>query len=78
MIEDADRFIIDRLVPRKHLSFGFGIHRCFGERPAGMRLRIFWEEMLQRVPELEIIEPPERVYSVFVKGYRRQMVRIPS
>jgi cytochrome P450 len=32
-IENHERFIIDRARPRRHLSFGFGIHRCVGLRP---------------------------------------------
>jgi cytochrome P450 len=36
-IEDPDRFIIDRARPRQHLSFGFGIHRCVGNRLAEMQ-----------------------------------------
>ena len=49
-IEDPDRFIIDRPRPRQHLSFGFGIHRCVGNRLAELQLRILWEEILQRYP----------------------------
>ena len=47
-IDDPDAFIIDRERPRQHLSFGFGIHRCVGNRLAEMQLRIVWEEILKR------------------------------
>jgi len=77
-IEQADQLIIDRTRPRKHLSFGFGLHRCLGERLADLQLRIMWEEILLRFGRIEIIEPPERIYSSFVKGYSRLMVRIPA
>ena len=40
VIEKADRFIIDRANPRHHISFGFGIHRCMGNRLAEMPMRI--------------------------------------
>ena len=49
-IEEPDRFIIDRARPRQHLSFGFGIHRCVGNRLAEMQLKILWEEILERLP----------------------------
>ena len=61
---------------RRHLSFGFGVHRCLGMRLAELQLRILWEEILQRWSRIEIVEPPERVYSNFVNGYARMPVRI--
>ena len=48
MIEYPDSFIIDRPRPRQHLSFGFGIHRCVGNRLAELQLRILWQEILPR------------------------------
>ena len=78
MIDNADRFIIDRARPRQHLSFGFGIHRCVGNRLAELQLTILWEEILKRFPLIEVLEPPQRLYSVFVHGIARMMVRIPG
>ncbi len=77
-IEDADRFIIDRARPKKHLSFGFGIHRCVGERLAEMQLRVVWEEILRRYPVIEVVGEPKRVYSSFVRGYQALPARIPA
>jgi cytochrome P450 len=68
-IERPDEFLIDRERPRQHLSFGFGIHRCVGNRLAEMQLRIVWEEILKRFSFVEVVGEPERVYSSFVKGY---------
>jgi cytochrome P450 len=45
-IERPDAFVIDRARPRQHLSFGFGIHRCVGNRLAELQLKILWEEIL--------------------------------
>jgi cytochrome P450 len=78
MIENPDNFIIDRARPRQHLSFGFGIHRCVGNRLAELQLSILWEEILKRFPVIEVLEPPQRLYAVFVHGITRMMVRIPG
>ena len=77
-ISEPNRFIIDRERPRQHLSFGFGIHRCVGNRLAEMQLRTVWEEVLKRFPKIEVLEEPVRVRSSFVKGYEKLMVRIPA
>ena len=77
-IEDPDRFIIDRKRPRQHLSFGFGIHRCVGNRLAEMQLTILWEEILKRFPTIEVVGKPQRVYSAFVHGITDLPVRIPG
>jgi cytochrome P450 len=77
-IENPNAFIIDRERPRQHISFGFGIHRCVGNRLAEMQLRVIWEEILKRFPTIEVVEEPRRVFSCFVQGYETLMVRIPS
>jgi len=75
-IENPDAFIIDRKNPRHHISFGFGIHRCMGNRLAEMQLRILWEEIMQRFHKVEVVGQPERVLSNFVHGYKRLPVRL--
>ena len=77
-IEDPDRFIIDRPRPRQHLSFGFGIHRCVGKNLAEMQLKILWEEILDRLPAIEVVGEPKRVFSAFVHGISELPVRIPA
>ena len=69
VIDNPDQFIIDRDKPRHHLSFGFGIHRCMGNRLAEMQLRIIWEEILKRFDHIEVTGEPVRIQSSFVKGY---------
>ena len=56
---------------RRHLSFGFGIHRCMGNRVAEMQLRILWEEILNRFDRIEVTGEPTRVLSNFVLGYEQ-------
>jgi cytochrome P450 len=68
VIENADQFIIDRANPRHHLSFGFGIHRCMGNRLAEMQLRILWEEILERYENVEMVGKEIRNLSNFVRG----------
>ena len=76
-IENANDFIIDRARPRQHLSFGFGIHRCVGNRLAELQLTILWEEVLQRFPMIEVLEPPTRAYSNILRSVSAMPVRIP-
>ena len=69
VIPRANEFLIDRKNVRRHLSFGFGIHRCMGNRLAEMQLRILWEEIMQRFSKVEVVGEPKRTYSSFVKGF---------
>ena len=77
-IADPDAFIIDRDRPRQHVAFGFGVHRCVGQRLAEMQLRVVWEEMMKRFPLIEVMGEPRRLTSNFVKGYEYLPVRIPA
>jgi len=78
VIENPNAYIIDRERPRQHISFGFGIHRCVGNRLAELQLTIIWEEILKRFPMIEVVGTPKRVYSSFVKGYETMPVVIPK
>ena len=78
VIERPDDYIIDRERPRQHLSFGFGVHRCVGNRLAELQLKIIWEEILKRFPRIEVLEEPARVRSTFVKGYKSMQVIIKA
>lgn len=75
-ITRASEFLIDRQKARQHLSFGFGIHRCMGNRLAEMQLRILWEEIQKRFRFVEVVAAPQRTYSTFVKGYTQMQVRL--
>ena len=78
VIDNANDLIIDRVNARRHLSFGFGIHRCVGNRLAEMQLKVVWEEILKRFDKIEVMEEPRRVPSPFVKGYEEMLVRVAS
>lgn len=75
-IHRPDEFLIDRPNVRHHLSFGFGIHRCMGNRLAEMQLRILWEEIMQRFHTIEIVGDISRVRSNFVHGYSHIPVKV--
>ena len=77
-IDNPNAYIIDRVRPREHLSFGFGIHRCVGNRVAEMQLTIIWEEILKRFPVINVVGEPVRTYSAFVHGYESMPVIIPA
>lgn len=76
VIERPNEFIVDRAKPRQHLSFGFGIHRCMGNRLGEMQLRVAWEEMLKRFSHVEVVGEPERTIHAFVKGYTKMNVKL--
>ena len=76
-IDRPNEFIIDREQPRRHLSFGFGIHRCVGNRLAELQLKILWEEIIVRFPEISVLDV-ERVPSSFIHGYSSMQVLIPN
>jgi cytochrome P450 len=77
-IPEPNHFIVDRERPRQHLSFGFGIHRCVGNRLAELQLKILWEELLRRFEAIEVVGEPTRVRSSFVRGFSHLPVRIPA
>jgi cytochrome P450 len=75
-IDNPNAFIIDRPRPREHLAFGFGIHRCLGNRLAELQLRVVWEEILKRFSWVEVMGEPDRVASTFIHGYHHLPVRL--
>ncbi len=76
VFQDADRVIVDRDNARRHLSFGYGIHRCVGARVAELQLTTLLEEMAKRRLRANVIEEPERVATCFVHGYKKVMVEL--
>lgn len=76
VFDNPNRLIIDRPNARQHVSFGYGIHRCMGNRLAEMQLRIVWEEILPRFEKVEVVGEPKRVKSAIVRGYSELPVRL--
>ena len=75
-IERPRDYWIDRPNVRRHLSFGFGVHRCVGNRLAELQLRVIWEEILKRFSHIEVLREPKRVQSTFVREYEALPVRL--
>ena len=69
VFKDADKVIVDRDNARRHLSFGYGIHRCVGARVAELQLCTLLEEMGKRRLRATVTGPVERVPACFVHGY---------
>jgi cytochrome P450 len=73
---DAEKFIIDRPNARAHVAFGFGVHRCMGNRLAEMQLRVLWEEIMKRFSKVEVVGDVERLPNNFIRGIKDVPVRV--
>lgn len=76
VFENADKLIIDRKNARAHVAFGFGIHRCMGNRLAEMQLRVLWEEIMQRFEKVELVGDVVRVPNNFIRGIAEVPVKL--
>jgi cytochrome P450 len=75
---NGDDIIVDRENARRHLSFGYGIHRCVGARVAELQLQVLMEEMAKRRLRVNVLSEPERVAACFVNGYKKLMVELST
>ena len=76
VFENADRLIIDRPNARGHVAFGFGVHRCMGNRLAEMQLRVLWEEIMQRFTKVDLVGDVVRLPNNFIRGITNVPVRL--
>jgi cytochrome P450 len=76
VFENADKLIIDRPNARQHVSFGYGLHRCMGNRLAELQLRLLWEEIHTRFRQIEVVGPVRRVPNNFIRGIADLPVRV--
>ncbi|MBL6899725.1 MAG: cytochrome P450 [SAR86 cluster bacterium] len=65
---DGDLFKVDRENAKKHLAFGAGEHLCLGNRLGHMQIRILFEELLARFPNIHTTSQPVRIPSNFLAG----------
>ena len=76
IFENGHLFQVDRQNAKKHLAFGAGEHLCLGNRLGHMQIRILFEEMLQRYPNIHSTSEPVRVPSNFLAGISELKVSI--
>jgi len=66
---DPERFDIRR-TPNHHLSFGIGEHFCMGANFARMQLRCILREVITRLPDIRLVQPPKFQRSNLIHGIR--------
>ncbi len=71
---DSQRFDITR-TPNDHLAFGIGEHFCLGAGFARLELRVMFEELFRRFPDIDMDGPAERLRSTFIGGIKHLPVR---
>ncbi len=76
IFKDGHLFRIDRENAKKHLAFGAGEHLCLGNRLGHMQIRILFEELLDRFPNIHSTSDPVRIPSNFLAGISELKVRI--
>ncbi len=74
--DDADAIRVGRENARRHLSFGYGIHRCVGARVAELQLMVLLEEMAKRRLRVNVLREPVRVAGCFTHGYKSLPVEL--
>lgn len=78
VFENPDKLDINRENARRHLAFGYGIHRCVGARLAELQLKVLLEEMHKRRMRVHVAGDVERVRANFVHGFRKLEVEITT
>ena len=73
---DAEKFDVSRAKARRHMSFGFGVHRCVGARLAELQLKVLLEEMHKRRMRVKVTGDVQRVRANFVHGFRKLEVTL--
>jgi cytochrome P450 len=74
---DPDRFDVGR-TPNEHLAFGIGEHFCLGASLARLEIRVMFQELLRRLPDIELDGAVRRLRSNFLNGYKEIPVRFTS
>ena len=75
VFDDPFTFDAER-TPTEHVAFGFGTHFCLGNSLARLELRVMFEQLLTRCPDLRLAEDQEPAHRAanFVSGYEKMPV----
>ena len=76
IFKDGHLFRVERENAKKHLAFGAGEHLCLGNRLGHMQIRVLFEELLDRFPNIHSLSDPVRIPSNFLAGISELKVRI--
>ena len=76
MYHEPEKLIVDRRNARTHVAFGYGVHRCMGNRLAEMQLRVLWEEIQKRFRKIEVVGEVERNANNFIRGVNTLPVQL--
>ena len=68
------KFDITR-TPNEHLAFGIGQHFCLGSNLARLEIRVMFEELMKRMPDIEQTGPARRLRSNFINGVKSLPVK---
>ncbi|MCB9728231.1 MAG: cytochrome P450 [Deltaproteobacteria bacterium] len=74
VFENPQRFDVGR-TPNEHIAFGVGEHFCMGASLARLEIRLMFEELLRRLPDMELVAPPRRLRSNFINGVKEMRLR---
>jgi cytochrome P450 len=72
---DPYRFDITRQ-PNEHLAFGIGEHFCLGAGFARLEIKVMFEELFRRFPDIQLDGQPQRLRSNFINGIKRLPVAL--
>ena len=64
---DPDEFDVSR-IPQRHMSFGLGVHFCLGATTARLEAEVALRVLLERLPDLRLIDRGERIGPFFLWG----------
>jgi cytochrome P450 family 142 subfamily A polypeptide 1 len=71
-------FDVTRDNVRRHIAFGFGTHVCIGQHLSKLEMRIAWEEIFDRLDELQLACPEEELEympNVLLRGLEEIPIR---